>query len=404
MGGQPAFHLFRFPIHIRPGFLMFMVLVVFIHPNEFGFWLAGSAAVLTLLHELGHAFAARGTGAEAEISLDFLAGYASFVPVRALRRWERAGISVAGPAVQIGVGVLALSLMGASPLDHALSDTAAIEAIRWTGPVMGLFNLVPVLPLDGGNIAMAGLDVFLPGRARKPMLVFSVVLTISAAVWLFTQPRYQGLAYFVIFPLIVQLQMLSSTRAVKPSRRINAGAEGEARAWAADDVSMMPAGLVPSPWYRAYQQLRAGEPEVARAVLLADLTSDEPPDWWPPDTAPRETLATLVHLLPRPLPHGRPYSELALVRVLQRVGLHDDAVRYGAEAFGVTRTSAMALMVAQSSAVLHDPDTALAWLGAGIQAGNDLDSIADGMDRLADFDELRHDDRFRRLRAGLDET
>ena len=72
MGGKPAFHLFRFPIHVRPGFLMFMALVVFVNPNEFGFWLAGSAAALTLMHELGHAFAARATGAEAEISLDLL--------------------------------------------------------------------------------------------------------------------------------------------------------------------------------------------------------------------------------------------------------------------------------------------------------------------------------------------
>jgi len=404
MAGKPAFHLFRFPIHVRPGFLMFMVLVVFIHPGEFGIWLAGSAAVLTLLHELGHAFAARATGAEAEISLDFLAGYASFVPTRALKRWERAGISIAGPAVQISVGVFALMLMGASPIHvNSFTDTAAIEAIRWTGPVMGLFNLVPVLPLDGGNIAMAGLDLFVPGRARKPMLWFSVGLTVLAAVYLFTNPRLQGLGYFVIFPLLVQIQMLTAVSR-PPRRPSTAGADGEARAWATNDLSTIPDGLVPSPWYRAWQQLRVGDADTARAVLLDDLVSTEGANWWPPDTAPRETLATLVGLLPRPLPHGRAYSELALVRVLQRIGYHDDAVRYGAEAFRVNRTSAMALMVAQSSAVLREPDTALAWLGAGIQAGNDLDGIADGMDRLSDFDALRGDERFRSLRAGLDET
>lgn len=99
MAGSPAFHLFRFPIHIRPGFVMFLALVIFVNGGALGVWIAGSAAVLTLLHELGHAFAARATGARAEISLDFLAGYASFVPTRPLKRWERAGISVAGPAV-----------------------------------------------------------------------------------------------------------------------------------------------------------------------------------------------------------------------------------------------------------------------------------------------------------------
>ncbi len=100
--------MFGFPVHVRTGFLLFMVLVVLINGTDIGLWLAAFMALFTLLHELGHAFAARATGAEAEISLDFLAGYASFVPTRPLKRWERAGISLAGPAVQIFGGATLL--------------------------------------------------------------------------------------------------------------------------------------------------------------------------------------------------------------------------------------------------------------------------------------------------------
>ena len=50
---------------------------------------AGSLAVLTLIHELGHAVAARNAGAKAEISLDFLAGYAAYVPTRPISRLEQ---------------------------------------------------------------------------------------------------------------------------------------------------------------------------------------------------------------------------------------------------------------------------------------------------------------------------
>src|SRR5688572_23653184 len=117
MGSAPLFRLFGFPIHVRPGFVLFMLLVVVVNGGPLGLWIAGSAAVLTLLHELGHAFAARATGATAEISLDLFAGYASFVPARPLRRWERAGISISGPAVQIGVSLAVLMLMGVNPLD-----------------------------------------------------------------------------------------------------------------------------------------------------------------------------------------------------------------------------------------------------------------------------------------------
>ena len=62
MSSQPAFRLFGFPVHVRPGFYMFMVLVVFVNGPDLGLWLAGFIAVLTLIHELGHAFAARATG------------------------------------------------------------------------------------------------------------------------------------------------------------------------------------------------------------------------------------------------------------------------------------------------------------------------------------------------------
>src|SRR6476646_1975350 len=112
MSSQPAFRLFGFPVHVRPGFYMFMVFVVILNGQPLGLWLAGFIAGLTLLHELGHALAARATGAKSEISLDFLYGYASFVPTRHLKRWERAGISLAGPAVQIVVGTICFVLAG----------------------------------------------------------------------------------------------------------------------------------------------------------------------------------------------------------------------------------------------------------------------------------------------------
>ncbi len=268
MAGTPAFHLFGFPIHVRPGFLMFLVLVIFVNGGELGLWIAGSAAALTLLHELGHAFAARATGAHAEISLDFLAGYASFVPTRPLKRWERAGISVAGPAVQIGVSVAILLLMGVNPIDRdSFGRSEAALAIWWTGPVMGLFNLAPVLPLDGGHIVQAGLDLVLPGRSRKVMLWFSITLTSLTGAVLLLNPELQGFGYFLMFPLLVQLQMLFADKPRTRTRSI--AARAEAVAWSAGDLSRMPDGLVPSPWYRADQHLRQGQPDVARQILLA---------------------------------------------------------------------------------------------------------------------------------------
>ncbi|MGA1542355.1 MAG: hypothetical protein ACO38D_07715, partial [Ilumatobacteraceae bacterium] len=143
-----------FPIDVRPGFAVFLLLIVVLNGVPLGAWLAGSVAFFTVAHELGHALAARRTGATARISLDFLAGYASFTPTRRLTRSERAGIALAGPVTQIGLGVIALLVLGVNPIDSGdFAAEAHSLAIWWAGPIIGLFNLIPVMPLDGGNVA-----------------------------------------------------------------------------------------------------------------------------------------------------------------------------------------------------------------------------------------------------------
>src|SRR6188768_858337 len=123
MSTTPGLRIFGFPVDVRPGFLVLLMLFAIVYSGsgqgELGIWLAVSVAAFTLVHELGHAFAARATGAKASIALDFLAGYASFVPTRRLKRWERAGIAFAGPAVQITVGLALLALMGVDPLSRS---------------------------------------------------------------------------------------------------------------------------------------------------------------------------------------------------------------------------------------------------------------------------------------------
>ena len=398
MSSQPAFRLFGFPVHVRPGFYMFMVFVVIINGQPLGLWLAGFIAGLTLLHELGHAFAARATGARAEISLDFLAGYASFVPTRPLKRWERAGISFAGPAIQISVSVVALWAMGVHPLHPGFGASDAARALWWAGPVIGLFNLLPILPFDGGNIVQAGLEVFLGKRASVVMLYASLAITIGGGLWLLSQPRFGTIAiYAAIFPLLAQFQMLRAHRESKQPTGLDAAALAETAAWRNGDVSHMLAGQVPSPWFRANQQLHQTSPDIARAVLVDDFATTGPPRWLPPDAADEGTLRTLVALLPRPLPTGNPHAEHALAGILLRVGQYDVAAHYAADSYRRSASPVSALVVARSAAALGDRDTAIGWLRAAesvaspawiaqaLQYAPELAQIAGGATPAGDF-------------------
>ena len=231
--------------------------------------------------------------------------------------------------------------------------------------MIGLFNLLPILPFDGGNIVLAGLEVFFPKKSRIVMLYASLAITIGGGLWLLSQPRWGTIAiYAAIFPLMAQLQMLRAREPSNPQRGAAAAALAETAAWRDGDLSRMVPHQVPSPWFRAYQYLHHNDPESARAELLDDFASSAPPRWLPPDAADERTLATLVALLPRPLPTGNPYAEHALADILVRLGEYDTAAHYAADSFRRSASPISALAVARSAAALGDRNTATGWLRA----------------------------------------
>ena len=393
MAPPPAFHVFGFPVHVRAGFWMFMVLIVFVNGTDIGVWLAAFIAAFTLVHELGHAFAARATGARAEISLDFMAGYAAFVPTRPLSRRERAGISFAGPAVQIIIGgAVYLALQGSWSWPTA--DEHMEIAALWAGPVIGLFNLIPVLPFDGGMMLEQLVDVFTPKHSRRFMIWFTVAVVGTAMAYSLFNEALQHYVIFMAIPLLSVAQMATpgkqeTTRAQAQQELVRA----EALAWATGDVSRFPRGHVPSPWFRAHQQLAQGHPDVARQLLMADLAGDGPVNWWPPDAAPLDALRDLVGVLPQPLPSGGTFRSFVLTTILLRLGQYEPAANYAALAYGRDRAAMHAIHVARAAAALGDRTVALGWLRTAA-AGAPAHAVAAAVATAPEFEALRQDPEF----------
>ncbi len=404
MSAPAGLRIFGFPLHVRPGFALLLVLVIVVNSGPIGLWLAAGITGFTVLHELGHAFAARATGARAEISLDFLAGYASFQPTRTLKPWERAGISFAGPAIQVVAGVALLLAMGVNPLDrHDVTDSDAALALWWAGPMIGLFNLVPVLPLDGGNIVAAALDKVIPGRARTVMLYASIAATAAGAVALYLNADARPLATFLVFPLLMQMQMLSSTRpsdARKSARRDQATAAAEAEGWR-DDGAAPPPGITLSPWLNAHRALRSGDAEQARRMLVEGFSDRRPQGWWPPDSAPKQALTDLVDLLPQPLPTGNHHAELVLANILLALGRFDVAAHYAADSHSRTPSAGSALAVARCAAALGEHGLAMQWLEVAAATSAHPMWLAQAIDSAAEFAGMRSSASLRRLRDDL---
>lgn len=188
-----------FPTAVRPGFFIFMLLLVLLYPFPLGLWIAGAVAAFTLIHELGHALAARAAGCEARISLDFMVAYAAYETRRPLSWWQRGGIALAGPATQVGIALAVLAVLGVSPISReSITQSDMSVAVWWAGVVLGLLNLVPLIPLDGGAIVASVIDAFAPGRGRPVMVRISFAITLFVGVIAIFSPLRSLLPFLAI--------------------------------------------------------------------------------------------------------------------------------------------------------------------------------------------------------------
>lgn len=102
-----------------------------------------------LLHEISHALAARGFGMPVTvIHLHFLGG-ATEIEGEATTPWREFSIAVVGPLTSLAVG--GVSLLVIQVIEGGVTGYV-VEALAIANLAVGVLNLVPGLPLDGGRV------------------------------------------------------------------------------------------------------------------------------------------------------------------------------------------------------------------------------------------------------------
>jgi Zn-dependent protease len=336
MAPAPGFRLLGFPVTVSSGFVFGMLLLLGINlaDPEFAVRLVVALAVFTVIHELGHALAARHFGADAAISLDFLVGYAVYRPHRPMAGWQHAVVSAAGPALQLAVGLAALAALGAWPPGRDEATASALTlAVWWAGPALALVNLLPLLPLDGGAIVARGVEAVVPGRGRTIVLWWSVGACAVLLTLVLTRDGWRPWAFAVTMLSIFSVQALLAERHNRPGARRHqvdlrgVAADAEREGWEHGRPGLFPPGFGPSPWLRAHALLAAGKDTTARALLVQSLERDTGA-WAPPVGATTAQLGPLVELLPPDPPVSDGRGGVTLLAVLELVGPHERAARY----------------------------------------------------------------------------
>ncbi|MDH4364700.1 MAG: site-2 protease family protein, partial [Acidimicrobiia bacterium] len=164
-----------------------------------------------LAHELGHSLVALGHGVGVSgITLWLVGGMAELDRMVPTARAE-ARIAAAGPAVS---GLLAVFFSAVAVIGYELGAwRLAVAVAAWLGFVnliVGVFNLAPAAPLDGGRILTAALWRRMGDAERARVLagrcglVLSVLLVLGGVVQLMTVGLLEGWVMAVVGLFVFQ--------------------------------------------------------------------------------------------------------------------------------------------------------------------------------------------------------
>jgi len=116
----------------------------------FGWQFAVGFVLLLFIHEMGHVLALRREGIQASAPM-FIPFLGAVISAKSLgeNALAEARVGLAGPIL----GSVAAAVVGVA---GAATGSPLLQALAYTGFLLNLFNLLPVLPLDGGR-AMAAM-------------------------------------------------------------------------------------------------------------------------------------------------------------------------------------------------------------------------------------------------------
>ncbi len=231
------FSIGKIPVRVHPVFWLISILFGALsvrnsHVNVFvgmGLWTA-AVFVSILVHELGHALAAKAHGWPPRIVLYAMGGLAIYAPTRHTRK-SRIIIDFMGPGAGFilgGIILAAVLLSGHSiPIPGLgievgsgpsfLAGGGRLELfVLWMLYVnffYGLLNLAPIQPLDGGGIARAIIEKFRPRDSWEVALKLGIAT--GAVIAIVAMALWQSVFLAILFGMLAynNWQMLQQVQA-----------------------------------------------------------------------------------------------------------------------------------------------------------------------------------------------
>ena len=203
------FRLFGFPIQVTPWFWLSTLLLGLPWAQQAQDWLplatwVGVVFISLLFHELGHAFAGRALGHRPFIVLTFMGGAA--YSTREFG-WRQVFVTAAGPAASFSLFLLCHFLWSNGYLPNSVTiQQLWIANLFWT-----IFNLLPIYPLDGGQMLQGATQALVPRSSIVLTHTIGALGGALVAIYGMTSGSLFLTVFFAMFCML-NIQILQSSR------------------------------------------------------------------------------------------------------------------------------------------------------------------------------------------------
>lgn len=187
----------RVPIAIHPFFWLFAALIGYLNSGTIVgtlIWI-GIILLSVLFHEYGHALTALAFKQSAQIQLVALGGVTSFNGPK-LKFWKQFLIVLDGPVAGLILFLIATLFLTAPLTPFVRSIVATIQMVNlfWS-----IINLLPVLPLDGGQLLRIALEGFFGMKGFKASLLIGMAFAVLLSFYFFLVQAFLVGAFFFLF-------------------------------------------------------------------------------------------------------------------------------------------------------------------------------------------------------------